>query len=41
MIQMGIIDPLRVVRSALESAVSVAATMIITSTLVSNGREKI
>jgi len=40
MIEMGVIDPLRVVRVALESAASVAALMLITATLVSNGREK-
>lgn len=40
MIEMGVIDPLKVVRTALESAASVAAIMLITSTLVSNGRDK-
>jgi chaperonin GroEL len=39
MIEMGILDPLRVVRVALESAASVAALMLITSTLVSNERK--
>jgi chaperonin GroEL len=40
MVEMGVIDPLRVVRVALESASSVAATMLITHCLVANGREK-
>lgn len=40
MIGAGILDPLRVVRVALESAASVAALMLITHTLVSNSREK-
>lgn len=40
MFEMGIIDPLRVVRVALESAASVAGLMLITHCLVSNGREK-
>lgn len=40
MFEMGIIDPLRVVRVALESAASVAGLMLITQVLVSNGREK-
>jgi len=40
MIEMGVLDPLRVVRVALESAASVAGIMLITATLVSNGREK-
>ena len=39
MIEMGILDPLRVVRVALESAASVAALMLITHTLVSNERK--
>jgi chaperonin GroEL len=39
MIQMGILDPLKVVVSALESASSVAATMIITNCLVANERK--
>ena len=39
MFQMGIIDPLRVVRVALESAASVASLMLITSTLVANERK--
>jgi chaperonin GroEL len=38
MIEMGVIDPLRVVRVALESAASVAALMLITNCLVSNDR---
>lgn len=40
MVEMGILDPLRVVRVALESAASIASLMLITSTLVSNGRDK-
>jgi chaperonin GroEL len=40
MFEMGILDPLRVVRVALESAASVAALMLITSTLVANDRPK-
>jgi chaperonin GroEL len=40
MIEMGVIDPLRVVRVALESAASVAALMLITATLVANDRVK-
>lgn len=38
MIDMGVLDPLRVVRVALESAASVAGLMLITHTLVSNDR---
>jgi len=40
MIEMGVLDPLRVVRVALESAASVAALMLITHTLVANERSK-
>jgi chaperonin GroEL len=40
MYEMGIIDPLRVVRVALESASSVAALMLITHCLVANERPK-
>ena len=40
MIEMGILDPLRVVRVALESAASVAGLMLITATLVANERPK-
>ena len=40
LMEAGIIDPLRVVRVALESAASVAALMLITATLVSNGVQK-
>lgn len=40
MIEMGILDPLRVVRVALETAASVAGLMLITHCLVSNEREK-
>lgn len=40
MFDMGIIDPLRVVRTALESAASVAGIMLITSCLVANDRGK-
>jgi chaperonin GroEL len=36
----GVIDPVRVVRTALESAASVTALMLITHTLVANSREK-
>ncbi len=39
MVEMGILDPLKVVVSALESAASVAATMLITATLVANERK--
>jgi chaperonin GroEL len=39
MIEMGIVDPLRVVRVALESAASVASLMLITNCLVSNERK--
>lgn len=38
MIEMGVLDPLRVVRVALESAASVASLMLITHTLVANGK---
>lgn len=40
MIEFGVLDPLRVVRVALESAASVAALMLITHTLVGNERPK-
>jgi chaperonin GroEL len=40
MIEMGILDPLRVVRVALETAASVAGLLLITHCLVSNGRDK-
>jgi chaperonin GroEL len=40
MFEMGILDPLRVVRVALESAASVASLMLITHTLVANERPK-
>ena len=40
MLEMGILDPLRVVRVALETAASVASLLLITHCLVSNGREK-
>lgn len=39
MFEMGVIDPLRVVRVALESAASVAGLMLITNCLVSNERK--
>jgi chaperonin GroEL len=39
MIEMGILDPLRVVRVALESASSVAALALITNCLVANERK--
>ena len=39
LMEMGIIDPLRVVRVALESAASVAALMLITNCLVANERK--
>ncbi len=38
MVGMGVIDPLRVVRVALETAASVAGLLLITHCLVSNGR---
>jgi chaperonin GroEL len=41
LIDSGILDPLRVVRVALESAASVAALMLITATLVANDRGKV
>ena len=40
MVEMGILDPLRVVRVALESAASVAGLALITDTLVANDRGK-
>lgn len=40
MYEMGVIDPLRVVRSAVESAASVAGLALITHTLVANSRDK-
>lgn len=40
MFEMGVIDPLRVVRVALESAASVAGLMLITATLCANERPK-
>lgn len=40
LLEVGILDPLRVVRVALESASSVAALMLITATLVANDRGK-
>jgi len=39
MIEMGVIDPLRVVRVALESAASVAGLMLVTNCLVANERK--
>jgi chaperonin GroEL len=40
LIEAGVIDPVRVVRTALESAASVAGLMLITHTLVANSRDK-
>lgn len=40
MFEFGVLDPLRVVRVALESAASVAGLMLITATLVANERPK-
>lgn len=40
LVQAGIIDPLRVVRVAIESAASISGTMLITHCLVANPREK-
>jgi chaperonin GroEL len=41
MIEMGVLDPLRVVRVAIESAASVAALLLVTQTLVANGRNDV
>ena len=40
LVEAGVLDPLRVVRVALESAASVAALALITDTLVANDRGK-
>jgi len=40
MYDMGIIDPLRVVRVALESAASVAGLALITHCLIANAKDK-
>ena len=38
MIEMGIIDPLKVTKSALENAVSVATTILSTNCIITNVR---
>ena len=40
MLEAGIIDPTKVTRLALENAASVAGTMLITETVISNIKEK-
>ena len=40
MIEMGIIDPLKVTKSALENAVSVATTIMSTNCIITNARAK-
>jgi len=40
MLEAGIIDPTKVTRLALENAASVAGTMLITETVISNNKEK-
>ena len=39
MIQAGILDPVKVTRSALQNATSVAATLLTTESVVSNVKE--
>ena len=39
MIKMGIIDPLKVTRSALQNAVSVAVTILSTNAIITMARE--
>ena len=40
MLDSGIVDPTKVTRLALENAASVAGTMLITETVISNIKEK-